>query len=141
MPYKAKFIISFFFKKSVGLKGRWMSRWRDVKTGRFAKSIMYRCTFGIKQMPLNHKYYGVTCYFFTRDEVTDWGMNKFYEVFKEVLSTYLGYGPNEWWFSIFESRNWMRPLKPRMLGKYRFKVDFRGRKVFERRGHWLGSPY
>lgn len=123
-------ILSTFF-----IKGKEVTRYRDTKTGRFVKGVMYRTAFGIKQMPVNHKYYGVTFYVWTRDMLDRSEIDNYYSVFCVQLANYLGYGSDEWWFSVFEQSNFEMKLEPYVVGTWRFKVDRKGVTLYERNGY------
>jgi len=123
-------IISHFF-----VRGKPQTRYRDKTTGRFVSGVMYRTAFGIKQMPVNHKYYGVTFYVWTREPLDAAEINNMYSVFCTNLANYLGYSSAEWWFSIFEQTNFEMNMEPRVIDTWRFKVDKRGVTLYVRDGH------
>lgn len=122
-------IISHFFIRDKPIK-----RWRDKKTGRFVSGNMFRTTFGIKQMPLNRKYYGVTFYAWSKEPLNLQQINKLYRVFVHQLTKFLGYGEHDWWFSIFEQTNFEMRLRPELIGKWRFKVEHKGVTFYGREG-------
>ena len=97
---------------------------------------MYRTAFGIKQMPLNHKYYGVVFYAWSNEALNNFAIDRLYDLFRKELADYLGYGEGEWWFSIFEQANYEMRYRPELIGKWRFKVDYRGVTRFERQGDY-----
>jgi hypothetical protein len=124
-------ILSHFFRQ-----GKPSARYRDVKTGRFVSGTMYRTAFGIKQLPLNHKYYGVVFYAWSKEPLENWMIETLYVIFKDELTSYLGYSEGEWWFSIFEQKNFKMKLNPSLIGMWRFKVDYRGVAIYERQSDY-----
>ena len=97
---------------------------------------MFRTAFGVKQMPLNHKYYGVTFYAWSKEPLENWMIETLYVIFKEELTSYLGYSEGEWWFSIFQQTNYEMKIRPYLIGTWHFKVDFRGVGIYERHGNY-----
>lgn len=118
------------------IRGKPAKRFRDVKTGRFVKGSMFRTAFGIKQLPLNHKYYGVVFYAWSKEPLTHRETEKLYEKFESLLGKYLGYSDEDWWFSIFEQKNFEMKLKTSLIGKYRFKIDYKGEQLYVREGEY-----
>jgi len=123
-------LISHFF-----VRGKPQTRYRDKTTGQFVSGVMFRTTFGVKQMPVNHKYYGVTCYFWSKEPLDHAEVDNCYALFCKELHSYLGYGADEWWFSVFQQTNWQQNLKPTLIGTWRFKVDRKGMTLRE----WSGN--
>jgi hypothetical protein len=126
-----KIIISHFF-----IRGKPVVRYRDVRTGRFVKSNMFRTAFGIKQLPLNHKYYGVVFYVWTKEPLTAQQVDEAYRLFEAMLESYLGYGGGEWWFSIFQQTNFEMKLRVKLINVWRFKIDYKGVSIYERQGNY-----